>query len=293
MNTVRIEAKPLLHTGCSLGEGPRWSTHNGELAWVDIEACAFWRWAGSGAPVRLDLDGEPSCVFEDSAGSYYLAIDATVCALSDCVLPAEQRVSLLELPGIDLATARTNDGRIDAAGRIWLGTMARDLASASAHLYRADEAVLSGLTISNGIGWSPDSTVMYHVDTPTGVVSSMPFDAATGALGSRGEFARVPTPASPDGLAVDSDGGVWVALWGGGAVVRYDADGRHTHTVTVPDVPYVTAPTFGGAGRDLLFVTTATYAGRRAGDVYVADAPYPGLPENLLPTHQPAKGSTP
>lgn len=287
MTATRIEATPLLACGCRLGEGPRWSVRNHELVWVDIEGCAFWRWSGSGEPVRCDLDSEPTCVFETAAGDYLLAIDASVCALSDCVLPADQRTPLRSYPDVDLTRVRTNDGRVDADGRLWLGTMARDLTTPAAALYRDGQRVLAGLTIANGIGWSPDGTVMYHVDTPSGVISRYAWDAR-GVPGRRGEFVRI-RDGAPDGLAVDAAGGVWVALWGGGAVHRYDAAGRHTHTVVVPGVANVTSVAFGGTDLDLLFVTTASSGDPHSGDVFVAGVPHPGLPEHLLPT----KGSTP
>jgi sugar lactone lactonase YvrE len=285
-----IEARPLLRTGCRLGEGPRWSRHHAELAWVDIEGRAFWRWDGSGAPTRLDVLGEPTCVFETDCGDYLLAIDAGVCPLADCRLPAAERTPVWSLPGIEPAVARSNDGRVDTAGRIWLGTMARDLVTPSAVLCRDDEVVLRGLTISNGIGWSPADDTLYLVDTPTGTISRFAYEPASGTIGARSTFATVAAPAgSPDGLAVDAEGGVWVALWGGGAVHRYDAAGRHTHTITVPGATNVTAPAFGGDDLTELYLTTASSADDpHGGDLFVAAAPHPGLPENLLRT----KGST-
>ncbi len=293
---TRLQAQPVLETACQLGEGPRWSVRNSELVWVDIAGRTFWRWnpAGSSSPRPVPLLGEPTCVFETGEGDYLLAIDATVCSLEQCVRPREERTPLLSFDEVDLALARTNDGRVDPAGRMWLGTMARDVTTPRGVLYRCDpgEAVvmLSGLTISNGIGWNAGGDVMYHVDTPTGAVSRYRYDLATGSLADHYVLADIGTDCgAPDGLAVDADGGVWVALWGGGAAYRFDRTGRHTHTITVPEASYVTALAFGGADLDLLLITTAAPGDARrqaphSGDVFAVSAPCPGIADHPVST---------
>ena len=127
---------------------------------------------------------------------------------------------------------RTNDGACDAAGRLWVGTMALDERSPLGGLYRVDAdlsvtTVLTGTTISNGLGWSPAGESFYFIDSPTRRVDVFDFDPETGALENRRRFAAVEVEgAVPDGLAVDAEGGVWVALHGGWGLRRYAPDGE-------------------------------------------------------------------
>jgi sugar lactone lactonase YvrE len=155
-----------------------------------------------------------------------------------------------------------NDGACDPQGRFWAGTMAYDEAPGAGVLYRLEldggcTTVLTGLTISNGIGWSPDSATMYLADSGTGLVEAFGFDGATGHLSQRRTLVRIQQAGvAPDGLTVDQDGGIWVALWGGGAVERYGADGSLLATLRLP-VDQPTSCAFGGAELATLFVTSA------------------------------------
>jgi sugar lactone lactonase YvrE len=129
-------------------------------------------------------------------------------------------------------------------------------------LYRLDEdgsvvRVLSDVSISNGIDWSPDDRHMYYADTPTGRVDCFEFDAARGTLRNRRPFVTIPSDAGwPDGLTVDESGHVWVALWQGGAVHRYAPDGSLERVVRFP-VTLTTKAMFGGPDRRDLYVTSA------------------------------------
>jgi sugar lactone lactonase YvrE len=135
---------------------------------------------------------------------------------------------------------RMNDAVADAAGRFWAGTMACDQTPGCGALYRLDpdgsvHTVLRDLTIANGPGFSPDGRVMYLSDTPLGHVDRFDVDPQTGELSNRRPFARLdPDDGAPDGLTVDADGYVWVALFGGGAVHRYRPDGTLDRVVPVP-----------------------------------------------------------
>jgi sugar lactone lactonase YvrE len=155
-----------------------------------------------------------------------------------------------------------NDGICDPQGRFWAGTMAYAETPGAGRLYRLEldgscTLVLDGLTISNGMGWSPDGTIMYLADSGVGDVFAFDFDPSGGTLDQRRTFVHVGTPgAAPDGLTVDSDGDVWVALWNGGAVARYAPDGSLRETVPVP-VDRPTSCAFGGRDGATLFVTTS------------------------------------
>jgi sugar lactone lactonase YvrE len=156
---------------------------------------------------------------------------------------------------------RMNEGGCDPEGRFLCGSMAYDQERGAAALHRLDpdgsvHVVLTGVTISNGLEWSPDGTLAYYVDTPTGRVDVLDADPDAG-LTRRRPFVAIPPDAGyPDGLTVDAQGGVWVALYGGGAVHRYTPGGVLDAVVTVAPRK-VTACTFGGPRLDRLFITTS------------------------------------
>jgi sugar lactone lactonase YvrE len=160
--------------------------------------------------------------------------------------------------------ARFNDGACDAMGRFFAGTLTRELRQGAGALYRLDpdgsiRTVLEGVTESNGLGWSPDGSTFYYVDSgePTPRIRGFEFDADAGALGaSRDLVVFDPGDVVPDGLAIDTEGCLWVAMWGGSEVRRYDADGRLVERHPLP-VRQVTCPGFGGERLEDLYVTTA------------------------------------
>jgi sugar lactone lactonase YvrE len=170
---------------------------------------------------------------------------------------------------------RMNEGGSDPQGRFYGGSMGYDEPPGAAALYRLDpdgsvSVVLEGVSISNGLEFSPDGAAVYYVDTPTGRIDRFDYDPEHGWTGRR-PFAEIPSDAGhPDGLTVDAEGGVWVALYDGGAVHRYAPDGTLDAVVEV-EPRKVTACTFGGGGLRELFITTSR--------------------ENLAPGEDPAAGS--
>jgi len=177
--------------------------------------------------------------------------------------------------GVD---TRTNDGACDPAGRFWIGTTALDFAPGAGSFYRYSDGVLErmidSVTLSNGLGWSPDGRCMYYVDSLTFRIDVFDFDVDAGLITKRRPFVSLaPADGTPDGLAVDNEGGVWVALYGGGAVRRYGPDGELDRVVAVP-AKNVTACCFGGDDGRSLFVTTAA----PEGSVFVTDAGVSGPP---------------
>jgi sugar lactone lactonase YvrE len=177
-------------------------------------------------------------------------------------LDREGVIRELAQPEAGRTDVRMNDGACDKQGRFWGGTMAYDEAPGAGCLYRLDldgscTQVLTGLTISNGIGWSPDGTTMYLADSGTGDVDAFDFEPVKGALSRRRTIAHIGTPnAVPDGLTVDHRGDIWVALWNGGALARYHPDGSLLDTIPLP-VDRPTSCAFGDTGGRTLFVTTA------------------------------------
>src|SRR5215208_2411682 len=157
---------------------------------------------------------------------------------------------------------RMNDGGCDPDGRFYCGSMAYDQRPGAGALYRLDpdgsvRVVLGSVTISNGLEWSPDGSRAYYNDTPTQRIDVFDYEDSESGLTGRRPFAEIPAQAgSPDGLTVDEEGGVWVALYRGGSVRRYAPEGILDEVIEVP-AKQVTACTFGGAGLDQLFITTS------------------------------------
>ena len=270
-----------------LGEGPRWDAEAGRLLWVDIEAGELHRFdPASGEDRAIALGARVGAAAPTRGGEVLVAL-ADRLAVVD--LDDESVRTLVEIPHGD--SMRMNDGACDPAGRFWIGSVALDFAPGVACLYRYScdeglERVVGDVTISNGLGWTPDGRGLYYVDSMTYRIDLFDFDVATGAISGRRPFVAIERGAGiPDGLAVDDDGCVWVALWGGGAVRRYDPGGGLDRVVAVP-AEKVTACCFGGDDGRSLYVTTASFeltAEARvqqplAGSVFVTDAGVSGPP---------------
>jgi sugar lactone lactonase YvrE len=193
---------------------------------------------------------------------------------------------LVEIPHDD--DRRLNDGACDARGRFWIGSMALDERAGGGALYRyADgslDRVIDRVSLSNGLGWSPDGRTMYYTDSPEKRVDAFDFDVDQGTISNRRPFVEI-GDAIPDGLTVDADGGVWIALWGGSSVRRFTPEGTLDAIVDVPAAK-VTACCFGGDDGRTLYVTTASVnltpeerkAQPQAGFVFAADPGVSGPP---------------
>lgn len=275
---------------CELGEGPVWDPGTGELVWVDILRSELHRRAvdGHGERVTTSFEHAIGCLARCADGSW-VAADARGLARWWPGQPPQLLTSIEALEGGPPPVAlRSNDGGVDPAGRFWFGTIAWDMTPQVAALYRVDQApggsvtrVLTGVSISNGLGWSPDGTVMYYIDSGTGRVDRFGYDLATGAVHDRRPLVTIPAEAGvPDGLAVDAEGAVWVALFGGAAVRRYRPDGQLDRVVAVP-ARNVTSCAFVGDRLDRLAITTATVeldpVGPHDGATFLLDVDVPGL----------------
>jgi sugar lactone lactonase YvrE len=178
---------------------------------------------------------------------------------------------------------RANDAKCDPAGRLWLGTMAYDEEPGAGSLYRVDAdlaltRVLDALTISNGLGWSPDGSRMYFVDSPTRRVDVLDYALEDGTASARRPFVDAsPFAGLPDGLAVDGEGCVWMAMYGGAAVHRFSPEGVLLETVGLP-VEKPTSCCFAGPALDRLVITSARDDQGAGGDLFVVDAGVTGSP---------------
>ncbi len=243
------------------GEGPCWWPATGRLRFVDMLAGVVVELddRAEGGYRRLPVPSRVASVIRPRAGGGALVATERGIALGreEDLSDLKEVVSLTDDP-----TIRTNEGGCDPDGRFWVGTMSYEKVVGAAGVYRWDgpgtAPVLawSGATTANGLGFSPDGELGYWVDTPTRTVTVLDYDARAGLADPR-PFVDIDEGAGkPDGLCVDAEGGVWVALHRGSAVRRYDAGGRLSEVVELP-VSKVTACTFGGEGLDLLFITTS------------------------------------
>ena len=256
-----LTAELALKLDCNLGEGPFWDSKKEELYFVDISNKQVLIFTPSSKSLEtISFDQEIGAVLLDQNSELIVAArDGLYAATRDGDLK-----TLLAPIDFGDSSIRCNDAKCDANGRIWVGTMAFDFAEGAASLYSFDsenlKEVLSDLTIANGLGWSPDQKTMYFIDSLTSRVDSFDFDLATGAISNRQPFVTINEPGViPDGMTTDEDGGIWVALFGGSAVRRFDSSGKLTHTVSVP-ATQVTSCCFGGPDMSELYITTAQYA---------------------------------
>jgi len=287
---VQAGAVPCSTGQTHLGEGIRWDARRDEMLAVDILTGGVYR-----ARVRDDgalervrayqlpgtvgmiapVEGDEGWLLGAGRSFVYLAPDGTHRTIAE-VAPAGTRM---------------NDGACDPQGRFWGGTLADDHHEGGGALYRLErdgrtELMLDGLTISNGLGWSPDGGTMYLVDSGPRVIHAFAFDADDGTISAGRILVTVPDGAgAPDGMTVDTAGDLWVAIYGGGRVNRYAADGSLREVYLIP-ARQCTCCAFGGPGLHRLFVTTATEgwtderrrAEPAAGLVYRVDTDATGRP---------------
>ena len=261
------------------GEGPVWSPRWGGLRWVDTLAGDVLSLGADGTVSRRHVADVVAAIRPRTGGG-------TVYAVERGLLLEDGDGGLTDVPVWDDPGIRMNEGACDPDGRFWVGSMAYDKAKGAASLYRMDadgqvHTVLRGVTISNGLGWSPDGTLAYYNDTATHEVSVFDYDRDSG-LTDRRTLVRVAGDGSPDGLTVDAEGGIWTAIADQGAVHRYTPQGRLDAVLDVPATK-VTSCTFGGDQLDRLFITTSqedvdTSRDPNAGSLFCADVGVRGLP---------------
>lgn len=243
---VRAEAE--------LGEGPTWDAAAGRLTWIDILGSRIHSYDPvSGRRTSRTTEQHVGAVKPRAGGGLVLN-------LRDGVGLLDPDDTFRWLHHESVPGRRANDAAVAPDGSLWAGTMRYDEAPGGGTLFRiagdgAVDVVLDDVAVSNGTGWSPDGRLMYHIDSPTRRIDV--FDFADGRARGRRPLVEIEEGAGfPDGLTVDADGCVWVALWDGGAVRRYTPGGELDRVIELP-VPRVTACAFGGADLSDLYVTTA------------------------------------
>jgi sugar lactone lactonase YvrE len=234
------------------GEGPVWSPSWGGLRWVDMLAGDVLSLGSDGAVERRHVGEIAAALRPRRGGGAVIGIERGF-ALQDPDGAIRPLAEVWSDPSV-----RMNEGGCDPDGRFYCGSMAYDQRPGAASLYRLDpdetvHIVLENVTLSNGLDWSPDGRLAYYTDTATHSISVFDYDPDSGLTGRR---PFVALESNPDGLTVDAEGGVWTALYDGGAVRRYAPEGRLDAVIEVP-ARKVTACTFGGDRMDELFITTS------------------------------------
>ena len=242
-----------------IGEGPVWDVGRGVLWWVDIPAGLVHRLdPRTGADREFEVGSPVGAVALRRDGAVLVAAAAGLAVLD---LEGGRPGTLLSFAP-DGGALRCNDAKCDPVGRFWVGRMTMDGAPGEASLLcvAPDLAVttrMSGLAVPNGLGWSPDGSRMYFIDSTWSEVREYPYDPTTGTMGEARSLIRFPEDGSvPDGMTVDAEGCLWIARWGAGCVVRVTPEGAVVDRVDLP-VSRVTSCTFGGEDLSDLYITTA------------------------------------
>ena len=277
----------LINLHALLGEGPLWDHRKGALAWVDI------------------ISGHVHLTDPDTGTTSTRPLGIPVGALAlfgatDYLVAVRNGFGLLGGAGLEVITEvfdaedkRMNDGAVDPAGRFLAGTMADGGRPRGGDLYVLDRdggvrTLIEAVTISNGLAWSAEGDQLFYVDSATQSIDVLDYDLATGAVTNRRQWVSIPTEVGvPDGITMDADGCIWVALWGAGRVRRYSPAGACIAEIEFP-VPRVTSCAFGGDALDQLYVTSAAVGrprvdGELDGAVFVVDPGCQGRPEPVVP----------
>ncbi|MBK6901933.1 MAG: SMP-30/gluconolactonase/LRE family protein [Saprospirales bacterium] len=244
-----------------LGEGPFWNHQTRELYWVDIEGKLLHIYD---PVIRTDR----TFPMPSRIGTVVPAgAEEALVALKDGIYKINTRTAMISLfcsLEADLPDNRFNDGKCDPAGRLWVGSMDLGTTRPTGALYRIDPdgkatKMLDSITISNGIAWTSDQKTMYYIDTPTRQIRAYDYDHASGDISNERVAVEVPRALGhPDGMAIDEEDKLWVGIWGGHCVARFDPrTGQLLSRIEVPALN-VTSCAFGGANLDTLYITTAS-----------------------------------
>jgi len=276
----------------TLGEGVLWNGRRQTVWWTDIEGSALFEYD----PVSETLETWRT-PYRVGCFGFCEGHDELIVAFDCGIATYDVRRGVIQWlvePGSLVEGIRFNDGKVDAMGRFWVGSMveAPSAPKSSASLYCLDPDVglvehLREISISNGLCWSPDGAVMYHADSPRHSIMAYSFDAKRGTLSNPSKLAETPHGVYPDGSTVDAEGAVWNAQWGGASVVRYLPEGQVDHVIEL-SVSQPTCVAFGGADMGLMFITSARQGltdvdletQPEAGCMFVYKSDYHGLPAN-------------
>jgi sugar lactone lactonase YvrE len=248
-----MKTELLFDAKATLGEGPAWDEKTQTLYWVDILQKRIY----AGTELLAELDDFIGCLAPCKNGHLILGKRAS---FVDFDLSTSQQTLYVALN--ESATNRINDGKCDPAGRFLAGSMDMNESDASGALYSFNgnqlTRLLDGVRISNGLAWSPDHKTFYYIDTPTRVVKAFDYDVTSGQIANPRAVVHVPEALGwPDGMTSDTEGNLWIAMWGGAQVTRWNSNtGQLLEQIPVPALQSSSC-VFGGKNRNELYVTSA------------------------------------
>jgi len=246
--------------GAIVGEGPVWDAREGVLHWVDVAAPAFHCYDPKRGEDRMQQAPYLISAVLPAQGNGLVAVTQNGLERYD---PNTNKLATIFNPEAHMPSNRFNDAKTDRKGRVWAGSMSLDASMPSGSLYRFDgvqsaQAVDGGFQVSNGLDWSPDGRTFYFTDTALGIVFAYDFEPETGAISGRRSFVTLePSEGKPDGLCVDSEGNLWLAVWDGWRVACYAPDGSLKREIDLP-VPRPTSCCLGGPDLTRLYITSAS-----------------------------------
>jgi sugar lactone lactonase YvrE len=272
-----MKAVHLYATQCILGEGPYWHARRKSFFWVDIEKGTLFEYTQLSGKIKTwNFKHRLSLALEAKEIDHMiLALDLKIARFNLKTEELEWLTTVEE----GLPLNRCNDGKCDAEGRLWVGTMSRMFTAGAGSFYSIDQNFkfqkhLDQITISNGMAWSEDNKTLYYIDSPTQQVNAFYFDLENGEIRFDRTVIEIPTEmGTPDGMCIDQEGKLWVAHYGGFGVYRWDpVSGKLMEKIELP-VPNITSCTFGGENLDILLITTAR---ENLTDSQLAEYPFSG-----------------
>lgn len=254
-----MKAELIFDAKARLGEGPAWDLKTQTLYWVDILEKRVY----AGTQVLAQLDDLIGCLAPYKDGHLILALTAEKGRFFFVDLaPAPGQQTVLASLDSELPTNRFNDGKCDPAGRFLAGTMDLGEKDPTGSLYSFDgkrtTRLLDGITISNGLAWSPDHKTFYYIDSPTREVKAFDYDLGTGQIANSRVAIYIPESlGGPDGMTSDTEGNLWIAMWGGAQITKWNPNtGKLLEQIPVPAL-HTSACVFGGSDMNELYVTSA------------------------------------
>ncbi len=260
INTGQNKAVLEFQINSKLGEGANWNYRSQELYWVDIEGQLLHIYDPKTKINRtLSTPSRIGTVVPSSENEAIIALEDGIYKINT----VSGVISLLSDIEANMPENRFNDGKCDPNGNLWVGSMHLEQTEANANLYKIESdgkttKMLDSITISNGIVWTSDKKTMYYIDTPTNKIMAFDFDLTNSTISNKRVAVEVSeTIGYPDGMAIDEEDMLWVGLWNGNAVARFDPEtGKLISKIEVP-AHNVTSCSFGGENLDVLYITTA------------------------------------
>jgi sugar lactone lactonase YvrE len=278
---MEIQAAPYVDAVARLGEGPLWDFRESRLHWIDINGQSVHSFDRLSNQETVFNAGEfvSTVVLRSSqkGGGLVVALTRSIASINLSTGSVEK---LVEMP--EPLSNRLNDGKCDARGRLWIGSLSLEGRDGEAALYRVDGNLvvhkkLSGVSLSNGMSWSRDNKKMFYIDTGSNTIETFDFDLESGSIENRRLLVKNIWGGHFDGMTTDCDDNIFVAIWGGSRVLKLSSEtGELLGTIHVPGVLNVTSCAFGGDGYSQLFITSSgegcdRIAYPRAGSLYIAE----------------------